>query len=1088
MRRSLPVRILGLVLLAVLALAGGFQRSPGIDGTTPPAGLRENTPRVHALVGARLVVAPGKTIPRGTIVVRDGLIAAVGDAVAVPPDAKVHDLTGKTIYPGLIDAFSEASVPAAGAGSYWNSQVVPQTSIATGYTVDADLHKKLRSQGITARLVAPADRIVKGVSALLSTGEGTLGELLLNDRVALHLRLTPQQRERNEYPTSPMGALALVRQVFYDAQWYGQAWDAYRRGASGASRPEQSTALAALEPFLQGATVVVDAPNVLYLLRADQVGREFDLNLVVRGSGYEYRRLDAVHSTGRAVLLPVNFPKAPYVKTAEAVAVVPLEDLLHWDLAPENPGRLAAAGVRIALTTHGLKDPAQFLEQVRVAVRRGLSPDSALRALTTTPAELFGLSSRLGTLEPGRLAHLVVTDGELFDSGTRVLETWVDGRRYEVQRQPLVDAEGTWAVQIGQQGGEPLAATLELSRSGDAWRGTLHVAQRAVALRDVQLEAGTLNALLDAEALGRRGLAHWSTTITAVAGPGSAAVANRGANAPGSTASSSAAPRGPAADVAEWHLLGRIVWADSTSAAVQGSRLRPASAASSTVSADDAANSTPELPLEAPPPSESLPYREIRRALFDVNYPLGAFGRELPPEEPRTILFRNATIWTAGPQGVLRDASLLIEGGRIAAVGRDVVPPPDALIIDLRGKHVTPGLIDCHSHIATDGGVNESGQTVTAEVRIGDFIDSEDVNIYRHLAGGVTTINILHGSANTIGGQNQVIKLRWGALPDALRFAEAPPGIKFALGENVKQSNWGDRFTYRYPQTRMGVEQLLRSEFEAAREYAQRWADYRRHMQGPPPRVDLQLEALAEVLRGQRLIHCHSYRQDEILALLRTCEEFGVRVATLQHILEGYKLADEIARHGAGGSSFSDWWAYKFEVYDAIPYNGALMHRAGVVVSFNSDSAELARRLNTEAAKAIKYGGLLENEALQLVTLNPARQLGIDRYVGSLEVGKHADLVVWSASPLSSLARCEQTWIDGRKYFDVHEDQQLRLRAARQRAALVQRILRSGAPMAGVDEQRGGDDTLWPRHDIYCGFHHGHGERHRAVHDHHDHN
>ncbi len=406
----------------------------------------------------------------------------------------------------------------------------------------------------------------------------------------------------------------------------------------------------------------------------------------------------------------------------------------------------------------------------------------------------------------------------------------------------------------------------------------------------------------------------------------------------------------------------------------------------------------------------------------------------------------------------------------------------------MQGKHVTPGLIDCHSHIATDGGVNESGQTVTAEVRIGDFVDSEDINIYRHLAGGVTTINILHGSANTIGGQNQVIKLRWGALPDAMRFAEAPAGIKFALGENVKQSNWGDRFTQRYPQTRMGVEQLLRSTFEAAREYSQRWAEYRRRQQGPPPRVDLELEAVAEVLRGERLVHCHSYRQDEILALLRICEEFGVRVATLQHILEGYKVADEIARHGAGGSSFSDWWAYKFEVYDAIPYNGALMHRAGVVVSFNSDSAELARRLNTEAAKAIKYGGLSENEALQFVTLNPARQLGIDRYVGSLEVGKHADLVVWSASPLSSLARCEQTWIDGRKYFDLQDDQQLRQRAARQRAALVQRILRSGAPMAGVDEQTGGEDTLWPRHDIYCGFHQGHGDERRAnEHDHHHH-
>ncbi len=682
MRASPVVPCAGLALLAMLALPGSSQRLPAVDGTTPPAGLRENTPRVHALRGARLVIAPGKTIPRGTVVVRDGVIVAAGDAVTVPADAQVHDLTGKTIYPGLIDAFSEASVPITEAGSYWNSQVVPQTSTAAGYAVDAALHKKLRSQGITARLVAPADRIVKGVSALLSTGDGALSELLLNDRAALHVRLTPQQRDRNEYPTSPMGAVALVRQVLYDARWYGEAWDAYRRGLSGAPRPEQSGALAALEPYLAGGTVVVDAPNVLYLLRADRLAREFDLNVVVRGSGLEYRRLDAVHATGRAVLVPVHFPKAPYVKTAEAAAVVPLEDLLHWDLAPENPGRLAAAGVRIALTTHGLKDPAQFLDQVRLAVRRGLKPEDALRALTTTPAELFGLSSRLGTLEPGRLAHLVVTDGDLFASGTRVLETWIDGRRYEVQRQPLVDAEGTWTVQI-DLGSGPVAGTLELSRSGDAWRGTLHVRERAIALRDVQLEAGTLAALLDADALGRRGVAQWSTTIAAVAPPGGGAVSDSGGHAPRASTAG-------AAD-AEWQLLGRIVWPDATSTTVQGNRVRPAGSATTPVSTDDASpagsattavsagnaddRQPGEKPLEAPPPSDALPYRDIRRALFDVNYPLGAFGRELPPEEPRTILFRNATIWTAGPQGVLRDASLLVDGGRIAAVGRDIAAP-----------------------------------------------------------------------------------------------------------------------------------------------------------------------------------------------------------------------------------------------------------------------------------------------------------------------------------------------------------------------------------------------------------------------------
>ena len=302
--------------------------------------------------------------------------------------------------------------------------------------------------------------------------------------------------------------------------------------------------------------------------------------------------------------------------------------------------------------------------------------------------------------------------------------------------------------------------------------------------------------------------------------------------------------------------------------------------------------------------------------------------------------------------------------------------------------------------------------------------------------------------------------------------------IKFALGENVKQSNWGDRHVTRYPQSRMGVEQLMRDAFQAARDYQQTWTAWRPGQGRLPPRVDLEQEALAEVLAGKRLIHCHSYRQDEILGLLRTCEDFQVRIGTLQHILEGYKVADAIAKHGAGGSSFSDWWAYKIEVYDAIPFNGALMHQAGVVVSFNSDSSELARRLNTEAAKAVKYGNLPEDEALKFVTLNPAKQLGIDRWVGSVEVGKHADLAVWNESPLSTFAVCDQTWVDGRPYFNRETDLQQRTEVARMRAALIQRVLDSGESTGDSAK-----DSLnqWDREDVYC---HGHGHDHGHDHDH----
>jgi N-acetylglucosamine-6-phosphate deacetylase len=439
------------------------------------------------------------------------------------------------------------------------------------------------------------------------------------------------------------------------------------------------------------------------------------------------------------------------------------------------------------------------------------------------------------------------------------------------------------------------------------------------------------------------------------------------------------------------------------------------------------------------------------------------------------LLIRNATIWTGGPEGILEGADLLCRDGKIERVGRAIEAPEGTLVIDATGKHISPGIIDCHSHMATDGGVNEVGQSVTAEVRIGDFIDATDDTIYYQLAGGVTSSNILHGSANPIGGQNQVIKLRWGEDAESLKMKEAPEGIKFALGENVKQSNRSPgEGPSRYPQTRMGVEQIIRDRLQAAKEYQQRWDAWRIDATGIPPRRDLELEALSEILQGKRWIHCHSYRQDEILAMLRTLEDYDVTIGSLQHILEGYKVAEAMARHGAMGSSFSDWWGYKFEVVDAIPFNGALMHRMGIVVSFNSDDNELGTHLNHEAAKAVKYGGIDPHTALQFVTLNPAKQLRIDRWVGSLEPGKHADFVLWNGSPLSTKTRCEQTWIEGAKFFDRQEDIQRRQENQTLHQKLVQRILREDVPMAEAGRRPLDESMLWPRHDEYC--HHKHGE------------
>jgi imidazolonepropionase-like amidohydrolase len=398
-----------------------------------------------------------------------------------------------------------------------------------------------------------------------------------------------------------------------------------------------------------------------------------------------------------------------------------------------------------------------------------------------------------------------------------------------------------------------------------------------------------------------------------------------------------------------------------------------------------------------------------------------------PPDAPSVILIENATIYTVS-HGTIEHGSILIKNGKIAEVGKSIKAPKDAEVFDAAGQYVIPGIVDCHSHIAIDGSVNEGSISVSSMANTADVLNPDDIDIYRDLAGGVTVANILHGSANPIGGQTIVIKLRWGQPASKLPFEGALPGIKFALGENPKRSNFSiPGQPPRYPATRMGVEETIRTAFVKARDYKKSWDDYDKRVAAGdknviPPRRDLQLDPLVEVLEGKRYVHVHSYREDEILMMLRVAKEFGFKIRTLQHVLEGYKVADEIAASGAYGSTFSDWWAYKMEAYDAIPYNAALMTRRGVIVSVNSDDAEEATHLNQEAAKSMKYGGLTHEEALKLVTLNPAIQLGIDNRVGTIDVGKDADLVIYNHDPMSAYAVVQKTLIDGRVYFDRQRD------------------------------------------------------------------
>jgi imidazolonepropionase-like amidohydrolase len=990
-------RRLWLAAALSLAISGSAQVS-----TVPKQGIRENDPRVHALTNARIIAAPGKTIEKGTVLIRDGIIVEVGPDVKVPAEARVWDLAGKTVYPGFIDAYSRLDLPetlkpepprsdtdsddpnakpkevpretAKGTRS-WNPRVTPERRAADYLNLDRKATKSLRDLGFTSALVVPARGVFHGSSALVNLQEADVDTMVVSPLVAQHIGFDFDRDGRDGdrgYPNSLMGSIALIRQSFLDASWYQSAQDAYRKNPATTERPETNASLAALAEQMQRNPAVFEAEDELDLLRALRIAEEFKLKPILFGNGYEYRVRKTLAEKKPAIILPLDFPKPPEIERPENALEVELDELQHWDRAPSNPARLAEAGISFALTTQKLEKPEKdFWPRLRLAVRRGLSKEAALAALTTTPAEMFGVADRLGSIAPGRMANLVIASGDLFGDDARILTTWVDGHYYDTDQARDRDLRGTWDLVVD---GKTVPLAIE---------GKLEKLEAKIAG-----EKATISAKEDAVLV---------------------------------IAPAKLFDKGEGSIRLTGQVAGEMITGNGDGPGFVNLRWT-------------AKRTAPFTPTKKP---DEKPSPLDKPLDFPETYPAGAFGRSALPDQPKTVLIQGATIWTVGPQGTLQNADLLVTNGKISAVGPGLKAPSGGLVVDGKNMHVTPGIIDCHSHTAISRGVNESSHAVTCEVRIGDVVDPTDIGLYRELAGGVTTANLLHGSANPMGGQNQVVKFRWGASAEELKFADAPPGVKFALGENVKQSNWGEKFKTRYPQTRMGVEQIMRDRFRAAQEYDAAL----KKKSALPVRRDLQLEAISEILNGKRLIHCHSYRQDEVLAFLGVAREFKIKVGTLQHILEGYKVADVMAKDGVGGSTFADWWGYKFEVYDAIPDNAAMMNGQGVVTSVNSDSADLARRLNTEAAKSMKYGGLTPDDALKLVTINPATQLRIDARVGSLETGKDADFVIWTANPLSNYARVQQSWIDGRKYFDRAEDAEARKTAATQREALVQKAL-----------------------------------------------
>ncbi|MCA8948893.1 MAG: amidohydrolase family protein, partial [Planctomycetes bacterium] len=809
-----------------------------------------------------------------------------------------------------------------------------------------------------------------------------------------------------------------------DGRWYERCEAAIAadpelasRSAAGDGAPA-SAALAALARH-RDLPLWFDTQNELQALRALTIAQEADRDAVLVGSGMEFRRLAALAGAGTAIVVPLEFPAAPAIDSAAAAGNLALRQLQSWEQAPTNSARLHRAGVEFAWTTARLDDKKAFRTNLERAIRCGVPPEVALAALTTVPAKLLGIDSVLGTIAPGKLANLTVVDGDLFDPEAKIRAVWVGGREHEVT-----------PVQGGLDGEWQLA---EWSERGEAAQATLKIDAKKVELRVGEDKITVALGTRDADAIACRAMDLFG--------------------------------KGTGVCFLRLHRVGDALAGTLTRSSGQDRAIRATRVAAAT-GADGKPNS--ERSRYEPPPLDPLPT------------PLGGYGAPaLPP--PQDFAIVGATLWPCDGSGIVANGAVVVRDGRIVFAGPSANMPQlggGTVEIDGSGKHVTPGIIDCHSHTGISGGINEGGQAVTAECRVADVIDPDDVNWYRQLAGGVTAVNQLHGSANAIGGQSSTVKLRYGvAHPDEMRFADAPAGMKWALGENPRRTN-GQREQTRYPSTRMGVEALIRDRLVAAETYRREHRAYdalppRERARVLPPRRDLELEAIAEIIAGERRIHCHSYRQDEIFMLCGIAQEYGFKIGTFQHVLEGYKVADAIAANAVGASSFSDWWAYKFEVYDAIPENGAILHEAGVSVSFNSDSNEHARRLNTEAGKAVKYGGVAPAEALCFVTRNPAVQLGIFDRTGSLSAGKDADIALWSANPLSYASRCEATWVDGRPMFSLARDRELRQQIAAERARLLAAIAAAGKPGRGKEstDKDARDDAYWAAEyldEAYC--------------------
>ncbi|WCO00734.1 amidohydrolase family protein [Psychroserpens ponticola] len=934
-------------------------------------GVKTINSNFTAFTNAKIHVTPSQVIDNGTLLIKDGKVVASGTQVTIPKNTTIVNIEGKSIYPSFIDMYSNFGVEKpkresgggrspqynpSRTGYYWNDHVMPENTALSKFKFDNKKAKELLSAGFGVVNTHIQDGIVRGTGTLVALNtEGGNEMAILEQNSGQYFSFSKSVTSRQSYPGSIMGSMALLRQLYLDADWY----------AKGNSKTKDLS----IEALNKNKSLVqiFSAGSRANGLRADKIGDEVGVQYVILGGGDEYERINEIKATNASYIIPINFQDAYDVENVYLTQSLALSDMRAWNQEPSNPKILADNNITFAFTAHDLKSPKEFKTKLMKAIEYGLSKEKALAALTTTPAKLLGKQSEIGNLNKGAYANFLITSGDIFEKKTTVYENWVQGTQTVINDMNTKDIRGDYTFLVARE-------SYEMTLKGELSKLSADITSNGKKRGSkVSYKNNWLSISMTSKDSTQQKFIRLITNVT----------------------------QGD-------HLNGKALFPN-------GDEL--------TFYAKKVGSKTKD---KASKKEGSSALKEIT----PVTYPNMAYGfKELPKQE--TILFKNATVWTNEVEGILKTTDVLVKNGKIVKVGKDL-SDSSAQVIDATGKHLTSGIIDEHSHIAA-ASINEGGQNSSAEVSIEDVIDDEDIDIYRNLAGGVTVIQILHGSANPIGGRSAIIKLKWGENANNLIYKDSPKFIKFALGENVKQSNWSS--FERFPQTRMGVEQLYIDYFSRAKAYNAL------KKSGKPYRKDIEMDVIAEILNKERFISCHSYVQSEINMLMKVAEKFDFNINTFTHILEGYKLADKMVEHGVGGSTFSDWWAYKYEVNDAIPYNAAIMHNAGVVVAINSDDGEMSRRLNQEAAKSVKYGGVSEEDAWKFVTLNPAKLLHIDDKVGSIKVGKDADLVLWSDHPLSIYAKAEKTLIEGVTYFDIKRDEIMRSRIKTEKAELINEMM-----------------------------------------------